>query len=846
MRFHLELEAMQQLHAGLPDDEADLAARRRFGNVTYLAEERRRMTMLRVVDAVSQDLHYSLRALRRSTAFTVAAIATLALGIGATTAMFSMVNALLLRPLPVAEPDQLFVIDEHRVGAISRWMGEEQIPYDRFLQYRDATGPAFTELGAWRPASFSLRAGSDVATTVRGVLASASYFDVLGIRAAVGRLPRDDAEPAAVLSDRFWKTRLNGDPRAIGRVVYLDSHPFTVVGVAPAGFTGTSVLLNTDVWIPVLAGGRAGMRSWVVPFGRLRPGVEPARAAALVDAIAKRVPPGEPQTRVRGASVEPMAAFPASGRGEMARDLGMFLAAAVLVLLIACANIAGMLHARSVARRREVAVRLAIGAARGRLVRQLLTESVPIFLLGGAGGLLLTLWLARSLVTWGPELPNGVVLDLTPDMRVFTFTLALAVLTGILIALAPALRASRTELVSALKDGAGRGSRSTRGRSAFVAGQLALSVVLLVAAGLFVRTLSNALSVDPGFDPSHVTVASIDLTPHNYTETRGRAFYASLLEKLRATPGIESVGLARYALLSGGIETNDIETADPGPQGRIQANAALDVADPEYFDVLRLPIVAGRALMDTDVAGSAPAVVVNQTLARKLWPNESPLGKQLRTLGRDWDVVGVVRDGKYRSIDQEPYPFMLFPFAQSYSASTTLHVRSRMPTAEVVARIRDEVHKLDSNVAVEDAKPLIEVIGMTLLPQRFAAWIIGIFGILGLLLSAIGIYGVLAYHVAQHTREFGIRLALGARGSDVLRLVLRRGVLMVAAGTTVGLLAAAALTRLLSGLLYGVAPLDPVTFVTAPLILAAVALLASYIPARRATRVDPVRALRAE
>jgi predicted permease len=851
MRFHLELETMQQLHAGADEDVARHTARRRFGNVTCITEERRRMSGLSAIDNVTQDLRYALRSLGRNRGFSVAAVLTLALGIGATTAMFSLMNALLFRPLPVAEPDRLFIINEQRVGAIVRWMGaEEMIPYERFLQYREATSSVFTGLAAWKPASFSLHAGSDPATTVQGALVSANYFDVLGLRAAAGRFAHGDGERAVVISYRYWTTRFQSDPQAIGEVLYLDSRPYTVVGVAPQGFNGTSVVLDLDLWVPALSTGAGNegisMGSWLLPFGRLRPGVDVTRASAVVNAVAVRTPPGEPQSRVHGARVEPLSAFPSGGRPGMVRDIGMFLVAATLVLLIACANIAGMLLARSVTRAREIAVRLAIGASRGRLVRQLIIESAPIFVMGGGGGLLVTLWFARTLAAWGPELPNGVVLDLSPDLRVYGFALVLSVTTGILIALLPALRASRTELVGALKDGAARGSASTRGRSIFVAGQLALSVVLLVAAGLFVRTLRQALMTDPGFDPTDVTVASIDLDRHGYSEERGRAFYATLTEKLRAVAGVESVGLARYILLSGGVERNDIEAGDSGSGERIHSNATLSAAGPGYFRTLRLPVVAGRAFTKADVAGSAPVVAVNETLARQLWPGQSPLGKQLHTFDRDFEVVGVLRDGKYGTIDEEPYPFMLFPISQRYRGTMTLHVRSRLPAPELIARIRDEVRKLDPNVAVEDAKPLDDVIAMTLLPQRFAAWIIGVFGVMGLFLAAIGIYAVLAYHVAQHTREFGIRLALGARGSEVLLLVMRRAVIIVAAGTAVGLAAAAGLTRILAGQLYGVSPLDPLTFTAAPLTLAAFALVASYIPARRATRVDPVSALRAE
>jgi predicted permease len=847
--FHLELETMQQRYIGTEARAAELAARRHFGNVTYYGEETRRMTSLRFVDALVQDLRYAFRTLRKSPGFTIAAIVTLALGIGATTAVFSLVNALLLRPLPAVQPDELVAVNEQRFGMTSNWMGQAQVPYNRFLAYREGTHEAFSGLAAQREVTFSSRAGSEPASAVSGEIVSENFFDVLGLRPAAGRFFTSDDEPVAVLSHRFWEAHFSRDPDAIGSTIYLDSRPYTIAGVAPPGFGGTVALRAFDVWVPAraaLADAEGGSHSWVAMFGRLRSDVDPARAASIADAVAKRVPPDEPQSRVLGARLDPMTTVPEYARRDLTRFLGLLFAAGTLVLLIAGANIAGMLLARAVARRREIAVRLAIGAGRGRLVRQLLTESLLVFLLGGAGGVFLAVWLARLLAVWGPGLPTGAVLDLTPDVRVLGFALTLAAVTGIIFGLAPAVRASRAELVPALKDGAGRGSRSARGRSTFVAAQLALSVVLLVAAGLFVRTLRSALAVDPGFDPDGVVIASINLAPSGYDEARGRAFYTSLVQRMHAIPGVEDVGLAQTVLLSGGVGGSDIESAEPGPQGRMTTNAWLDVVDPGYFRTLHIPLVAGRPLSEADDAGSGPVLVVNQELARRLWPGQSPLGQHIRSFDRDWEVVGVTRDGKYSTINEDVPAFMFLPSAQYYSPWMTLHVRAHMPAAQVIRAMQNQVRALDPNVAVADAKPLTDAIGATLFQQRFAAQLIGIFGAVGLLLAAIGIYGVLAYLVAQRTREFGIRLALGARNGDVLRLVLRRAARLIVIGTGLGLATAAATTRILSGLLYGISPLDPVTFAVAPLVLAAVALAASYIPARRATRVDPITALRAE
>jgi predicted permease len=811
------------------------------------------------METLLQDLRYSVRGLLRSPGVTLVSALTIAIGIGATTVIFSLVNAVLLRPLPVAEPETLATLAEVRSGPSYSVMGQAAVTPDRYLAYREAGASVLSGVAAQRYGEMSLRTG-DGARVVSGVQASDNYFSVLGVRPALGRFfsPQEDAggaAPVAVLGHTLWQREFAGDPAVLGRTVSLDSRVFTVVGVAPPGFTGTFVGVGPEVWVPYVAYERLSPNASAAPgsrpqprllmFGRLKPGVSREAAQAALESMARRLPLDEDEEELTRFRLDPLSGVAAEMKVAVGGFLAMLLATAGLVLMIACTNVAGMLIARAAARRRETAIRLALGAGRGRLVRQLVTESVVLFLLGGAAGLVLALWLTKLIAVLESGLPMRVALDVDLDVRVMGFALLVTLATGVIFGLVPAFQASRPDLVPALKSGEGRGGTGrSRLRSGLVVAQLAMSLLLLVTAGLFVRTLRSALDTDLGFNPDGVAVALIGLEPHGYDATRAREFHRLLLDRLEAAPEVRSAALAEFAPMSGNILRADAEV--PGRANAEAVSVGYSVVDPGYLETLGIPLVAGRGFTDADREGAAPVAVVNQTMAASLWPGESPVGKTLRMGGSDVEVVGVARDAKYESYRDDKVSYAYLPYAQEGRVATTVLVRARGEAGTALAALRREVRALDPNVALERPSLLTDLLDFSLFPQRMAAAMIGTFGLLGLLLASVGLYGIVAYHVAQRSREIGVRMALGARAADVLRMVVRQGLTLVALGMVIGLVAAFALTRLLSGLLFGVSAADPVTYLGVVLLLGGIALLATYFPARRASRVDPMEALRTE
>lgn len=844
-RFHLDMQTQKYIARGMSPADARRQALLDFGGVERHREDLRDTSRPRILGELAQDVRFTARSLRQQRGFAITAVLIVSLGVGATTALFSLANTLLFRELPVTSPDELYGLNEMRRGASSSGLEGRRIPYARYEAYRDATPDLFAGLAAHVFVPVSMRAGAG-AVPVQGALTSGNYFHVLGLRPAAGRFFTEDDTPFVVLSHRAWQDRFGGDPAVVGRAVHIEGRTYTVAGVAPRGFDGTVVGLTIDVWVPYrvhVTADSVEQQPWVGMFGRIADRRVMTSAAARLETIATRIPPEVENTTVTGAYLTAMTGLPEQIRAPVGGFVGLLVAAGFLVLMIGAANIAALLLARAVARRREVAVRLALGAGRGRLVRQLLTESSVLFLLGGCGGIAIAYVVTGVLsrITL-PGVP--VAIEATPDLRVLAFALGISAATGLVFGLAPAANAVRLQLAGALKDGSpSGGSARMRGRSIFVGAQIALAMLLLITAGLFVRALQRGLALDPGFNPEGIVVGTFNLEPYDIGTERGRAIQEQLLGRVRALGGVSAATLARTTLLTGNSHSNDVSNLEPDS---VRLTSALNIVDTAYFGVLEIPLVAGRSFGPGDTRGAVPVVIVNETLAARLWPGRSPLGRRLRRSEREFEVIGVARDGKYVNLAEEQRPFMFFPAAQHYSPAMTLHARVRGNQARAIESIREELRAVHPDVALELAMPLERMIAFGLLPQRVAAWLIGAFGVLGLVLAAAGVYGVMSYQVAQRTREFGIRIALGARERDVSRLVFRRGVVLALGGGLAGVVLAVAVTRLLTALLFGLSPLDPVTFGAVAGTLAAVAILASWIPARRAFRVDPMVSLRSE
>jgi putative ABC transport system permease protein len=816
-------------------------------------------------DTWLQDARYALRLLRKSPLFTATAALSLAIGIGADTTIFSVANALLLRPLP-GLADHTRLVD---VGRTQNGSGFDTVSYPNYVDFKART-TTLEDVYAYRPEPQPLSLGGrGDAERIYGTLVTGNYFTILGTRAAAGRLltPADDTlsgpHDVVVLSHDFWRRRFASDPSIVGQTLTLNGTAFGVVGIAPPGFRGTTIL-KPDVWIPLSSIAEASPRLntrlfserrsvWLVLGARLKPGVTGAQANAELFSIGTALEREFPEAnRGKNFLTAPMAVVPGYVN-TVAMFLGLLMVIVGLVLLIACANVAGMLLARAAARRREIAVRLAIGAGRGRLIRQLLTETVVLFAAGAALGLLLTRALTSLLISILPPLPFPIALDVPTDWRVVGFALALSFVAAVLSGLAPALQASRSDLVPALKaDGLDGGPSRLRLRNAFVIGQVTLALVLVIAAGLFLRALQQASHIDPGFDQNKVDVVALDLSLGGYADATGRAFLRDLLERARTLPGIESVTAAADLPLDGdrmGFGGITVPGVQP-PNGQTAFGPDWNTVEPGHFTTLRMRLVRGRDFTDADTATAPGVAIINEAFAKQLWPGQDPIGRQMMTdddgpRKRPLQVVGLTADARLVSLGTPAEPFIYVPFAQQYVSRVAVLVRTT-DGHNSVPQIRDAIRGLNPNLPIIESLPLTQVTAIGLVPQRIAAAVAGSLGIVGLLLAAIGIYGVTAYAVSRRTREIGIRIALGADRSAVIRLVLQQGLLLASIGVTIGVAIAAVGSRLVESLLFGVRGLDPVTFGVACVLFAAVTLVASYVPARRASTVDPMVALRNE
>ena len=812
-----------------------------------------------MLDASRQDSRHAVRALVRSPLFTLTAVLSVAIGVGATTAIMTLADTLLLRPPPgIGAPERLV-----NVGRTQNGEGFDNFSYPNFADYRDRTR-TLSGLAAMQmePRSLSL-AGPDGGEPIQGTIVSGNFFDVLQARPAVGRffLAEEDrtprTHPVVVLSDAFWRERFAGDPAIVGQRIVLNGSSFTVVGVAAAEFRGPFVV-SSDIWVPVMAAPLVGSPEsllssrasvWLIAIGRLAPDASLNAAQSELSAIAHALEQAWPDiNRGKGVRVMASSALPGEMRAIVGGFMALLFAVAGLVLLIASTNVAGMLLARASARQREIAVRLALGATRGRLVAQLVTESLLLFLLAGVAGVVLAYWLVAGMMALLPQLPVQLALDPTIDGRVLAFALALSVITGVIAGMVPALQSTRPALAPALRSDSAGSGRRLRLRSALLVAQIAFSMLLLIVAGLFARALVHARSIDPGFDPRGVHIASLDLQLANYDAVRGLPLAATLRERAALIPGVERSAMsAMLPLDGGGLGLGAIEVAGSTPPDPERGwNADWNVITPGYFETLRIPVVRGRDFTDADRAGAADVAIVNETFARRLWPNADPIGKTFRNGQRTVAIVGVARDAKYRTLGEAPRNFVYVPLAQRYFTRMTLLVRTSTPDAPVAAPVRRLVAELDPALPILNARSLEEHAAMSLFPQRIALYAAGSLGIVALLLALLGIYGVTAYGVAQRTREIGVRMALGAPRGNVLGLILRQGVMLAGLGVAAGAVIALGATRLLASLLYGVPTTDIVAFAGAALLLVLAAIAASWIPARRAAAVDPVVALRAE
>ena len=814
-----------------------------------------------MLDALVQDVRFALRLLRKSPLFTATAALSLAIGIGANTTIFSVANALLLRPLPgLAQPDRL--VD---LGRTDRGEGFDTVGYHYYRGVRERS-TTLSGVYAYRPEPTPMSLGGQAeAERIYGTIVSGNYFTVLGTRPALGRMLADSddvslgAHPVAVISHELWERRFASDPALVGQNITVNGHQFAVVGVTPRGFQGTT-LLKADIWISLsmLSQAVPTMRPsilterravWLVMGGRLNDGVTPAQAQAELDAISGALAREFPtEYRDRGLKVAPSGIVPGH-TGIVATFVGLLMGIVGLVLLIACVNVAGMMLARAAARQREIAVRLAIGAGRGQLVRQLLTEAIVLFSAGGLAGLVLSRWLTALLMTALPQLPFPISLDITTDWRVLAFTVALSLVAAVASGLAPALQASHPDLVPALRtEGLGGGGSRLRLRNAFVVGQVTMSLLLVIAAGLFIRTLQHAADAQPGFNQQNVDVVSLDLSVAGYRPETGPEFTRALLGRVQGLPGVESAAVTVDLPLDGG-RMGLGRLRRPGQERGIGADA--NVVEPGFFTTLQVRLTRGRDFTVADTATSPGVIIVSEALARRMFGEADPIGQQLLLdtgldgESRNLTVVGVAADAHMVSLGGAPEPYFYVPYAQQYMARIAILIRRRGPDS-MIPQVRALIREMNPNLPVTEALPLSEVTAIGLVPQRVAASVAGSLGLVGLLLAAIGIYGVTSYAVSRRTREIGIRMALGADRRSVLGLVLRQGFVLAAIGVAIGIAIAAAGSRLLESLLFGVRGIDPVTFGGACMLFALVTLAATYVPARRAARVDPMAALRSE
>jgi macrolide transport system ATP-binding/permease protein len=860
LRSHLEMAVEQNLRKGMTAEDARRETLRGFGGVEQTKEIYRDQRGLPVIETALQDLRFGLRMLRRSPGFSILAILCLTLGIGANAAVFSWVEGILFRPYPaVTHQEQLLAL----TGTARGESGATDISWPDLLDLQRSC-TLIDSFIVNKIMGTTLSVGDRAERTV-GSIVSANYFDAIGVHPTLGRgfEPGEDsgrnAHPVTVISYQLWKGRFNGDPQIIGKTQRLNGVLHTIVGVAPEGFYGTFVGWGMQFWVPASmeeifeAGGYKledrGAR-WIEAYVRLKPGVTPVQAQEEISAAAKRLEADYPDTnRGRGIKLWPLWQTPFNNAGTLLPTLEIMLAVVLFVLLIACANVGNLLLVRSFARRHEMTVRLAIGAGRGRLLKQLFTEGLILSAIGAAGGLLMAYWCRHALVLLFPA-RAGVAMHLPGeiDWRVLALSAGVCLIATLLLGLVPAMQIGKIDLAGALKTETA-GVVGSRGRawlrSGLVLVQVSLSFVLLVGAGLLLQSLQKIRTASPGFSTHGVLFTAVDLVSAGYDAQRAKNFQDELMDRVKALPGVELAAFARGTPLGyGSFSSTPIAVDGYQPPPEEQPTVEYNEVGPDYFATMGIPLVSGREFTRADDERTAPVAVVNETMAAQYWHGRDPLGERVQVKGRWMQIVGVAKDSKYQSVRETPKPFFYVPRRQNFSVGAGLYIRTPLSPETMAAALAREVHAIDANLAPYEVITLQEQVDRSTSPQQVAVTLVGILGGLALLLAAIGLYGVMSYAVSQSTRELGLRMALGAGASSLLRLVMSRGLALTAGGVALGAAAALGLTRLLGNLLYKVSPRDPLAFGSAFVVMTIASLAACFLPAWRATRTDPARALR--
>jgi predicted permease len=825
------------------------------------------------LQALWQDICYAVRILTKNPGFAAVAVLSLALGIGANTTIFTIVNAILLNPLPVKEISRLVEADtiDSKTLVTTANTTKLGMSYPNFQDYA-RENKVFVGLGCFvGPFPLTWSSGTEP-RQIFGQMVSANYFEILGLRPVSGRFfqPDEDTKPGgnnvAVVSYSLWANKFGSDPNVVGRILTLNATPYTVIGVAPHGFKGAFTFGNAEqIWIPVsmypqlLAGffkdnfnDRRFLATTMI--GRLRDGISLSGAEASLKTVASHLESAFPKDNAsRSVALTPLAdaAVGVNNRGQIVLAGGLMMGIVGLVLLIACVNLANLLLAQAARREKEIGLRAALGASQGRVVRQLLTESLVLAILSGVVGLAIAYGGRAALWSFRPPFILDGDVDLGFDSHVLFFTLSMALLTAVFIGVAPAIKAAKPNLIEVLKVG-GRGGTVgwTRNpfRSLLVVTEIALALVALVGAGLFIRSMQNAQHIDPGFESKNLFVFAFDLGALHYDEGRGQQYFRAAIDRAKTSPGVESATIASNFPLGGGLARTVFPEGQDEASGYRGTLTQLNDITPNFFETLHIPLVGGREFTDADRKDTTQVAIIDEAMAKQFWPNENAVGKRFHFFGETGlrEVVGVVRNTVVNAIGEEPQPLAYLPLTQDYAPAATMQVRTSGRPEAVSATVRSQVQSLDTNLALTNMNTIGELIDQGLWAPRMGAGLLTVFGGLALLLAVVGVYGVLSYSVNQQTREIGIRMAMGAQTGRILGLVVGQGMRLAVAGLTLGLLVAFAAMRVLSSLLFGVSAHDPLIFGGVSLVLATAAILACYIPARRATKVDPIIALRYE